>query len=49
MTGTSSATPSAPAASAGEGPSVSVRVLLHSDNITTRDAVRARGGPPAGP
>ena len=44
MTGTSSATPSAPAASAGEGPSVSVRVLLYSDNITTRDAVRAAVG-----
>lgn len=44
MTGISSATSSAPAASAGEGATVSVQVLLHSDNITTRDAVRAAVG-----
>lgn len=48
MTGTPQQTHSAPAsdavAAAGEGPAVSVQVLLYSDNITTRDAVRAAVG-----
>lgn len=49
MTGTSQPTSSRPAvdasatAAAGTAPT-SVRLLLHSDNITTRDAVRAAVG-----
>ncbi len=48
MTGTSQPTHSHPSADAkhgaGEGAPTVVRVLLHSDNITTRDAVRAAVG-----
>lgn len=48
MTGTSQPTPSRPAvgasSGAGEVPPTTVRLLLHSDNITTRDAVRAAVG-----
>lgn len=48
MTGTSQPTPSRPAVGTSSGsPEVTpttVRLLLHSDNITTRDAVRAAVG-----
>lgn len=48
MTGTSQPTHSDPSAhvprGTGEGAPTAVRVLLHSDNITTRDAVRAAVG-----
>lgn len=46
MTGTSQETPFAPAqdGTAAATGHVSVRVLLHSDDITTRDAVRAALG-----
>ncbi|HIZ99665.1 MAG TPA: hypothetical protein H9805_13955 [Candidatus Janibacter merdipullorum] len=51
MTGTSQPTPSRPAVGASSAPRTgaeatptSVRLLLHSDNITTRDAVRAAVG-----
>ena len=48
MTGTPQQTPSAPASDALVGAGgrdvVSVQVLLHSDNITTRDVVRAAIG-----
>ena len=44
MTGSSQQTSSAPTVAAGEDASVAVRVLVHSDNITTRDTVRAAVG-----
>ena len=48
MTGTPQPTPSAPASDAlvgaGARDVVSVQILLHSDNITTRDVVRAAIG-----
>lgn len=44
MTGSSQQTSSAPTVAAGEDASVAVRVLVHSDNITIRDTVRAAVG-----
>ena len=51
MTGTSQPSPSRPAAgtssvasTGGEATPTTARLLLHSDNITTRDAVRAAVG-----
>lgn len=44
MTGTPQSTPARPAPSADDGERIDVRVLLHSDDVTTRDTVRAAVG-----
>ncbi len=44
MTGTPQSSPARPANGAGDGAPISLRVLLHSDDITTRDTVRAAVG-----